>query len=142
MSQGSFVAPGEPVLTPYICPRECATAIEWYVDVLGAVEKGPRHVMDDGRIGHALLDLGGSPLMLADASPESRVAAPAEGDATATYGLYLYVANVDAILSEAQRKGADVYRPAEDEPFGARLGAFFDPFGVRWMVATHLGAGQ
>jgi PhnB protein len=142
VSQGSFVAPGEPVLTPYICPRDCAQAIEWYADVLGAVEKGPRHVTDDGRIGHAMLDIGGSPLMLADASPESRVAAPVAEERTATYALYLYVPNVDATLSEARRKGADVYRPAEDEPFGARLGAFFDPFGVRWMVATYRGAAQ
>jgi PhnB protein len=142
MSQDTFVPPGEPRLTPYICPRDCARAIEWYADVLGAVETGRRYVTDDGRVGHAVIDVGGSPVMLSDAFPDFGAAAPPDGNTTATYALYCYVPDVDATLGEAGRKGANVYRPAEDQPFGARLGAFFDPFGVRWMVATYLGQAQ
>lgn len=139
MTEPSHVAPGETALTPYICPRDCARAIDWYVDVLGAAEKGDRYVEADGRVGHATLEIGGSRLMLSDAFPDFGAVAPEAGNTTATYALYLYVPNVDATLSEAARKGANVNRPAEDQPFGARLGAFIDPFGVRWMVATHLG---
>ena len=131
-----YVAPWSGVLTPYICPRSCAAAIEWYAAVLGAVEKGERYVTD-GKVGHAVLDLDGALLMLSDAFPDYGADAPPEGNRTATYALHLHVPDVDETLAAAGRAGADVYRPAEDQPYGGRMGAMIDPFGVRWMIATH-----
>ena len=46
-------------LTPYLCVADARAAMEWYVDVLGAVVTYDPIVMDDGRIGHVELDLGG-----------------------------------------------------------------------------------
>ena len=47
-------------------------AIAWYVDALGATLVGEPIVMDDGRIGHAELALGGGVLYLADEYPRDR----------------------------------------------------------------------
>ena len=126
------------VLTPYICPRDCAAAIEWYVTVLGAVEQGERYITD-GKVGHAVVDLDGAMVMLSDAFPDYGADSPPEGNTTATYALYLHVPDVDETLAAAERSGANVYRPAEDQPYGSRMGAMIDPFGVRWMLATHRG---
>ena len=135
-SEKPYVAPWASVLTPYICPRSCADAIDWYVDLLGAVEQGERYV-SDGKVGHAVVDIDGAQLMLSDAFPDLGAESPPEGNRTATYALYLHVADVDETLAAADRAGANVYRPAEDQPYGSRTGAMIDPFGVRWMLATH-----
>ena len=137
-SEKPYVAPWGGVLTPYICPRSCAEAIDWYVNLFGAVEQGERYVTDD-KVGHAMLDIDGAALMLSDAFPEYGADAPPEGNRTATYALYLHVPDVDEVLAAAGRAGADVYRPPNDQPYGSRMGAMIDPFGVRWMIATHQG---
>jgi PhnB protein len=131
-----YVAPWGGVLTPYICPRSCADAIDWYVSLFAAVEQGERYVTD-GKVGHAVLEIDGALLMLSDSFPEYGAEAPPEGNRTATYALYLHVPDVDETLAAAGRAGADVHRPPEDQPYGARMGAMIDPFGVRWMIATH-----
>ena len=48
----------------------------WYVDALGAVVIGEPIVMDDGRIGHAELALGGGVFYLADEYPEIGTESP------------------------------------------------------------------
>jgi uncharacterized glyoxalase superfamily protein PhnB len=124
-------------LTPYITPRRCADAIAWYVEVLGAVEVGERYVDPDGRVGHAELSWdSGDVLMLSDAYPDFGAVAPPEGASASSFALHLDVPDVDATLAAARAAGAEVHRPAEDQPDGERRGSFVDPFGVRWMVST------
>lgn len=128
-------------LTAYVCPRRCADAITWYVEVLGASEGGQRYVDPDGRVGHAELrfgGVGGTWLMLSDAYPDFGTVAPDEGDTTATFALQLYVPDADATVAEAERRGAVVQRPVADEFYGARMGSILDPYGVRWMIGTHV----
>jgi PhnB protein len=48
------------------------------------------------------------------------------------------VADVDATIAAAEQAGAMVQRPAEDQLYGRRIGTIIDPFGVRWMIATHI----
>jgi hypothetical protein len=48
-------------LTPYICVTDSRAAIEWYPEVFQATVRGKPHVMDDGRIGHAELEIGSWP---------------------------------------------------------------------------------
>jgi uncharacterized glyoxalase superfamily protein PhnB len=47
------------VLTPYICCREAAKAIEWYREVFGATLTGEPYVEADGRVGHAETEING-----------------------------------------------------------------------------------
>jgi len=126
------------LLTPYICPRDCAQAIAWYVDVLGATELGDRYVEPSGKVGHAVLDIDGAQVMLSDAFPDYGCDAPPPGNRTATFALNLYVPDADATVAKAEAAGAVVQRPVEEQFYGSRMGTMVDPFGVRWMVATHV----
>ena len=47
-------------LTRYLCVTHSRAAIEWYREVFQAIVKGRPYVMEDGRIGHVELSIGGS----------------------------------------------------------------------------------
>lgn len=138
MTDTNYVPSWGRALTPYLCVRECAKAIEWYVDVLGAVEQGERYAEADGRVGHATIDIGGATIMLSDAFPDYGADSPPPGNRTATFALNLYVPDAHATVAAAAAAGAEVQRPVEMQPFGSLLGTIMDPFGVRWMIATHV----
>jgi PhnB protein len=130
------VPQGYPRLSPYLCVDGAARAIEFYTDVLGAIERmrmdGP-----DGRIGHAELELGDSVIMLADESPDMGFLSPTRIGGTAVT-LHAYVEDVDAVFERALAAGAKALRPVENQFYGDRSGQFEDPFGHRWNVASHV----
>ncbi len=134
----SYVPSQGSVVTPYICPRECARAIEWYVTVFGASEVGERYVDTAGRVGHAEIVIDGAVIMLSDGFPDYGAEAPPPGNRTATFALNVYVPDADATVAAAERAGAFVQRTVEEQPYGSRMGTIFDPFGVRWMIATQV----
>ncbi|MBK0866314.1 VOC family protein [Saccharopolyspora sp. HNM0986] len=121
-------------LTPYLAVNGARQAIEWYGTVFGARLRGEPHVMDDGRIGHAELDVDGCALMLADEFPEIDMASPATRGG-ASVNLNLQVADVDAVLQRARDAGAPKIWDAEDRFYG-RSGRLDDPFGHRWQITT------
>jgi len=51
--------------------------------------------------------------------------------------IHLYVPDVDALVSQAAAAGAKVERPPTDQFYGDRSATLSDPFGHRWMLATH-----
>jgi len=122
-----------PQLTPYLAVRDARAATAWYADALGAHVVGEPYVMDDDRIGHAELDVGGATLYLADEYPELGLAGPDPGRVSVT--LHLAVPDVDTALDRAAGAGATVERPPSDGP-GGRTGVVVDPFGHRWMLQT------
>ncbi|WBQ02025.1 VOC family protein [Kribbella sp. CA-293567] len=133
----TYLAPHGRVLTPYLCCRDAAKAIEWYGEIFGARPTETPFVGADGRIGHAELEIDGAAFMLSDAYPEVGVASPAP-DGLPTYAMNLYVPDVDATVNAAEKAGATIEKPLADTFYGARAATFRDPFGVRWSVATHL----
>jgi uncharacterized glyoxalase superfamily protein PhnB len=120
-------------LTPYLTVRDARAATAWYADALGARVVGELHVMDDDRIGHAELDVGGATLYLADEYPELGLAAPDAGRVGVT--MHLSVSDVEAAVDRAAAAGATVERPPSEGP-GGRTGVVVDPFGHRWMLQT------
>ena len=75
--------------------------------------------------------------MLSDAYPDYGAVAPADG-ATATFAVQLFVPDADATVAAAERAGAQVQRPVSEAFHGSRMGTVLDPFGVRWMIGTHV----
>ena len=110
-------------------------AVSFYQKAFGfskrAVMNGP-----DGKPIHAELTLRGTTLML---GPEN----PALGKRTAkTIGaspasLFLYVEDVDKVVSKALSLGATSKGPVMDMFWGDRCGTIVDPDGYAWMVGTH-----
>ncbi len=111
------------------------TAVSFYQKAFGfskrTVMNGP-----DGKPIHAELTLRGTTLML---GPEN----PALGKRTAkTIGaspasLFLYVEDVDKVVSKALSLGATSKGPVMDMFWGDRCGTIVDPDGYAWMVGTH-----
>src|SRR3712207_1647830 len=118
-SGGRRTAP-MPQLTPYLTVRDARSATAWYAEALGAHVVGEPSVMDDDRIGHAELDLGGARLYLADEYRELGLAAPDPGRVSVT--LHLAVPDADAAVDRAAAAGATVERQPADGPEG-RTGA-------------------
>jgi uncharacterized glyoxalase superfamily protein PhnB len=120
-------------LIPYLAVRDARAAIDWYTDALGARQVGDPYVMDDDRIGHAALEIGGAMLFLADDSPELGLAGPQDGRVSVS--LHLSVPDVDAAVSRAGGLGGTVERPPADLPYG-RTGVVVDPYGHRWILQS------
>lgn len=121
-------------LTPYICVSDSRAAIEWYRKVFQATVEGEPYIMDDGRVGHVELDIGGSVLMMADPFPEVDVEPPDPSTGNAV-SLHLELPDCDMITEAAVRNGAKLDRGPGSTPHG-RSATFHDPFGHRWMISS------
>ncbi len=121
-------------LTPYLATSDPQRAIDWYVDVFGAVLLGDPIVMPDGRIGHAELRVGDTVFMLAGEFPEEQHLSPGTVGGS-TVALMLHVPDSDATYTRAVEMGATPLRPI-GVAYGARGGTIRDPFGHRWFVQT------
>ena len=84
-------------LTPYLAVRDARAALAWYAEAFGARVVGDPYVMDDNRIGHAELDIGGARVYLSDEHPELGVVAPEPG--RVSVGLHLSVPDVDTAIA-------------------------------------------
>jgi uncharacterized glyoxalase superfamily protein PhnB len=120
-------------LIPYLTVNDAASAIAWYAEAFGAELVGDPYVMDDERIGHAELSIGGAPLYLADEYPDLGLAGPEEGRISVT--LHLAVPDVDGAVARAAAAGASVTRAPADAPYG-RTAVVLDPYRHRWMLQT------
>jgi len=123
-------------ITPYLTCRDAARAIDFYKRAFGAVET-MRLADSQGRIGHAELLIGGSPIMLSDEHPDFGAISPQTLNGTSV-ALHLYVENADAVFDRAIAAGAKAARPVRDEFYGDRTGTLVDPFGHRWFVASRI----
>jgi PhnB protein len=114
---------------------DVAKAIDFYAKAFGATE-GYRFTGPDGRLMHAEIGIGDGKIMLGTPCHESGADEQSRGDESAC-SLYLYVADADAVFERAVSAGAKQEMPVEDTFWGDRMGQLTDPFGHRWMLATH-----
>ena len=121
--------------TPYLIIKDAASAIEFYKKAFGATEL-MRHADPGGKIMHAEIKIGNSPIMIASEFPEMGVRSP-ESLGGSPVSIFLYVEDVDALASQAIVAGAKVLMPVQDQFWGDRYGKLVDPFGHIWDVATH-----
>ena len=123
-------------ITPHLVCRGAADAIAFYAKAFGAVELA-RLPVPDGRLMHALIKIGDSPLMLVDEFPEQGCQGP-QALKGSPVTLHLYVTDVDATVARAVEAGARITMPIADMFWGDRYGRLEDPFGHQWSVATHM----
>ena len=85
---------------------------------------------DDGKVMHASVRIGNSPIMISDVM---------EGQEVINAMLYLYVDNVDELYEQALGvSGANPVRELKDELYGDRAGCIEDEWGNKWWIATHI----
>jgi PhnB protein len=136
MSKPKPIPEGYHTATPYLIIKDAAKAIEFYKKAFGAKEM-MRMSQPDGRIGHAEIKIGDSPIMLADEFPEMGARSP-QSLGGSSVSILLYVEDVDAFAKQAVAAGTKVVRPVKDQFYGDRSGSFEDPFGHQWHIATHV----
>lgn len=122
-------------VTPYLIVDRGSDAIDFYKNAFGAVELF-RFPSPDGKIGHAEIKIGNSPIMLADEYPDMGYKGPKALGGSAV-SLMIYVEDVDTVFNQAVAAGATVKEALQDKFYGDRLGTVVDPFGHVWHLATH-----
>jgi PhnB protein len=125
-------------LTPYLIVKDAARAIDYYKKAFGATEL-MRMPDPSGKIAHAEIKIGNSPIMLADEFPERGPTGTrnpqALGDSSVV--IALYVEDVDTVAQKAVAAGGKLMFPVADQFYGDRSGRLVDPFGHVWIIATH-----
>ena len=134
MAEVKPIPDGYHSVTPYLICDGAADAIEYYKKAFGATEL---FRMDhEGKVGHAELKIGDSPIMLADEYPQMGYRSPKALGGTPV-SIMIYVPDVDTVYQQTIDAGATVVKPLQDQFYGDRSGTVTDPFGHVWTVATH-----
>lgn len=120
-------------LTPYLIVKDGDAALEFYTAAFAATV-GEKMMTPDGRVMHAELKIGDSPLMLGEHRDVVAEATPSY----APVSLYVYVEDADAVFASAVAAGAQAVAPVELKFYGNREGGVTDPFGVTWWLATRV----
>lgn len=115
-------------VTPYLLVRDGARTLEFLVRGLGAEIT---HRLDDadGRLRHAEVRIGDSPVMIGEGS----VSFP-----PMPCMLYLYVRDCDAAYERALAAGAKSVREPADQHYGDRSGGVIDAEGNQWWFGTRI----
>jgi PhnB protein len=122
-------------LTPALVTDGAAAAIDFYVRAFGA-EVQLR--LDAGEmVAHAELRIGDAVLTVCDPMPDYGLVAP-DREGPVDSSLMLYCEEVDALHARAVAEGATLVSEVSDQFHGDRVGAVRDPFGHRWVIATHI----
>ena len=126
---------GYHTVTPYLIVNDGVKALDFYKRAFGAVELF--RMEHAGKIGHAEIKIGDSPIMLADEHPEMGARGPHSLGGTPV-SILLYVNNVDELTAQAEAAGAKIVRPLENKFYGDRSASLADPFGHSWHISTHI----
>lgn len=123
-------------LTPYLTCAGAAEAIQFYKKAFGAVELSSV-ANAKGKVLNAQVRIGDSLLMLMDEFPEFGGLGPKSLNGSPVM-IHLQVEDVDAVVKQAVAAGAVITQPVKDEFWGDRMAMLDDPFGHKWLVATHI----
>lgn len=128
---------GHHAVTPYMIIKDAAEAITFYKKAFGATEL-MRITDANGKVRHAEIKIGDSPIMIVDEFPEYPIMQSPKSLGGATMHIFLYVDDVDALFAQAIDAGAKELEPVENHVEGDRRGGVMDPFGHIWWIATHI----
>ena len=136
----SHAPAGHHTVTPYVIVSDARAAIEFYGRAFAAVQTSLT-VDDAGKVRHAEVRIGDSPIMLAENFEFGGVSAahPAALGGRTSLHMYLYVPDVDALFAQALAAGAREVMPVTDQAYGERSGGVVDPFGHVWWISTWKG---
>jgi PhnB protein len=121
-------------LTPVLTVANGLEALDFYERAFGA--EVLRKLVMGGKLMYSELRVGDSIFCLNDPFEDFGHAAPEEGKPLSS-SILIYTEDVDAFYDRAIEAGAsEVNRPA-DQFHGDRAGSLKDPYGHKWMLATH-----
>lgn len=128
---------GMPTVTPHLVCAGVVEAIAFYKKAFGATVMFAPLLTPQGKVMHASIRIGNSPVMLADEFPEWGSNGPKTLKGSPV-SMHLYVEDADASFARAVKAGATVKMPLQDMFWGDRYGMLEDPYGHWWAIATHI----
>jgi uncharacterized glyoxalase superfamily protein PhnB len=131
------IPPGRHTLTPNLTLSDCAKAIDFYKQALGAEVIMNMPAPDGRSVWHAELRVGDSVFFCNDEMPGMGARAPSH-EKPAPVGMWLAVGDCDAAFQRAVDAGARASMPPADMFWGDRTATVLDPFGYAWTFATHV----
>ena len=123
-------------VTPCLIVKGAVGALEFYKKGFGATALFRIDALG-GKIGHAEIKIGDSPIMLADENSERGALSPQPIGGTPIF-IMLYVENVDDRFKQALHAGATEVHAIQDQFYGDRSGTLKNPYGHLWTIATHV----
>src|SRR5690606_21931779 len=103
----------------------------------GAVEL-LRLTHDNGKVRHAEIKIGDSPIMIVDELSEYQIMRSSQPLGGGGMHHFLYCGDVDALFAQAIDAGAKELEAVKNHSEGDRRGGVMDPFGHIWWIATHM----
>ena len=128
------IPPGFHSLTPHLNVNGAAAYIDFLKKAFNAVEIA-RSPGPGGKLMHALVRIGDSPLMCAD-DFSAEMNQPPFVKGRLPFVINLYVQDADATWAQALAAGCEVVYPISDQFWGDRYGHVRDPFGFVWAIAS------
>lgn len=122
------VPDGFHTITPYLTVEGATKLMDFLKQAFGA-EEIYRTTRPDATIGHALMKIGDSMLMLGDAAGPWKPMPSA---------IYLYVTDTDDTYKRALQAGATSLMEPADMFYGDRNSGVQDPSGNYWWISTHI----
>lgn len=125
-------------VTPYIIIRDANKAITFYKQAFDAIEL-MRITNERGKVKHAEIKIGDSPIMIVDEFPEFPIMQSPQSLGGVPVHIFLYVEDADSLFAQAIDAGSRELETVTDYSDGDRRGGVIDPFGHIWWIATHIG---
>ena len=122
------IPPNFNTVTPYFFVHDAQAFVRFLIEGLAGVETC-RTLRPDGQIANAQIRLGGSTVMVSEATAHY----PAM---SARY--YLYVEDADAAMKRALDHGATLEMAVADMPYDDRQGGVRDAHGNLWWISQRL----
>ena len=136
MTAPKAIPEGVSVVMPMLVCRDVAAEIDFCKNTFGALEI-VRRPAADGSVAHAALTIGGAMVMIEAEFPVLSSRAP-QPDGSSPVVIYVYVEDVDAVVTRAVAAGAQVLMPVQDQFWGDRTGKIIDPSGHVWIISTRV----
>src|SRR5262249_28701428 len=115
-------------VTPYLVVNGVAKLVEFLQKAFNAQMIHPMMTAPDGRVMHAEVKIGDSPIMLGEPMGPQQPPVPAM--------LYLYVPDVDALFKQAIAAGGTSIMEPTNQFYGDRNAGLKDAFGNQWWIGT------
>jgi PhnB protein len=125
---------GYHALTPCLVVDNGLEALDFYAKAFGA--EVTRKLVMGGKLMHSELRVAGSIFCVNDPFEDFGMVAPVAG-AGVSSSILIYTEDVDALYDRAIAAGANEINRPSDQFHGDRAGSLKDPYGHRWLLATH-----
>ena len=118
-------------MVPQLAIEGAQAAIDFYKKAFGAEQLDFAIDPTGKKVWHCGLRVGDSVFFVNDTFPEM-------GGTASNSTMWLYVPDCDAAFARAIDAGAKQTMPVMDMFWGDRTGQVVDPFGQKWVIATHV----